>query len=198
MRPELGLLERDQAIAQLLAAAGQDESSVALITGEAGIGKTSVVRALLDQLPPGVRTFAGACDDLLAPPALAPIREAFRGSGSAAAEALASGAMDAVFEAVTAELTGSQLQLLVIEDVHWADDVTIDVLRYLVRRLDRIACCSCSPTARTRSTPGRPCGHSWESCAATGSSASSSRRSHSQRWPPSRPGPPTTRKSCTR
>ncbi|MFC5266116.1 ATP-binding protein [Kribbella qitaiheensis] len=138
MRPELGLLERDQAIARLLAAAREDESSVALITGEAGIGKTSVVRALLDRIPPGVRAFAGACDDLLAPPALGPIREAFRGSGSAAAEALASGAMDATFEAVTAALSGSQLQVLVIEDVHWADDVTIDVLRYLVRRLDRI------------------------------------------------------------
>ncbi|GAA1592866.1 AAA family ATPase [Kribbella sancticallisti] len=137
MQPGPGLLERDRPIAELLAALDHPGGSVALVTGEAGIGKTSVVRSFLDHLPEGVRSFRGACDDLLTPPVLGPLREAFRGSGGAAEKALSGGSLDVVLEGITADVSGSKLSVLVIEDVHWADDVTIDVLRYLARRLDR-------------------------------------------------------------
>ncbi len=134
------LFERDEQLAEILAAvesvrtAGQ--SSVVLLSGEAGIGKTSLVRELADRLDPKVRRLAGACDDLLAPPALGPVRDAFRGTGGPVERALADGGTDAVFEAVLTEL--GRPTVLVIEDLHWADDATVDLLRYLARRLDRL------------------------------------------------------------
>ena len=111
---------------------------VVLLSGEAGIGKTSVVRELADRLGPGVRRLAGACDDLLAPRALGPLRDAFRGSGGPVERVLADGGTDAVFEAVLGELAGPRVTVLVVEDLHWADDATVDLLRYLARRLDRL------------------------------------------------------------
>lgn len=52
-----GLLERDQAIADLLAAVERPAGAVVLLTDEAGIGKTSVIRSFLGQIPAGARTY---------------------------------------------------------------------------------------------------------------------------------------------
>jgi len=132
------LLEREQPIAALLAAAAAERSSLVLVSGEAGIGKTSVVRYFLDTLPPDVRAASGFCDDLLAPPALGPLREAFRGTGGAVEQALAGQQLDGVLEALAEEYAGDRRQVLVIEDAQWADDLTMDALRYLVRRFDQL------------------------------------------------------------
>ncbi|WP_158564112.1 ATP-binding protein [Jiangella anatolica] len=135
------LYERDdvvQRLADRIDAARTGPSSVALVTGEAGIGKTSVVRAVQTGVDPAVRVLSGGCDDLLAPPPLQPIRDAVRGSNGPLEQALAVGEAEAVFDAVLAELSGSRLTVLVLDDLHWADDATVDLLRYLVRRLDRV------------------------------------------------------------
>ena len=103
--------------------------SVVLIAGEAGIGKTSLVRAFAHDLPDRVRLLIGACDDLVTP------RMASR-SGPLAA-ALAAGDREAVLTTLLAELgNATRPTVLVLEDVHWADDATLDVLRYLGRRVD--------------------------------------------------------------
>ena len=132
--------ERDDQLAVLLDAvdgAIKGRSSVVLVSGEAGIGKTTVVRTFLDRLPFHVRALTGACDDLLAPPALGPLRDAFRGSGGPVDQALATGSTDAVFDALLTELADGPA-VLVVEDLHWADDTTVDLIRYVARRLDRI------------------------------------------------------------
>ena len=118
-------------------AAAIGRGHVVLVTGEAGIGKTSLVRAFLDGLGRGVRVLRGGCDDLLAPRPLAPLREAARDGAGPLAQALGSDApADAGFTAAIAELSVQAPTVLVIEDVHWADDATLDVLHYLVRRVD--------------------------------------------------------------
>lgn len=134
------IIERDDDLAVLRSAVDDTTAgrgSVVLLSGEAGIGKTTLMRAFLDGLPRHVRVLTGACDDLLAPPALGPLRDAFRGSGGPVETALATGATDTVFEALLTELSGAPA-VLVVEDLHWADDTTVDLLRYAVRRLDRI------------------------------------------------------------
>lgn len=135
------LVERDRPIQVLLdavdAAAG-GHSSVVLVTGEAGIGKTSVLRAALSRLDPGVRILRGACDDMLAPAPLQPFRDAVRGSGGALETALLGDEPGAQFEAMMAELGATTPTVLVVEDVHWADDATLDLLRYLGRRLSAV------------------------------------------------------------
>ncbi|WP_432947742.1 ATP-binding protein [Kribbella sp. CA-253562] len=113
-------------------------SSVVVLSGEAGMGKTSVVRAFVDRLDADIRVLWGGCDDLLAPPALGPLREAFRATDGALNHAIDGGDMRKVLLESVGELSGSRPTVLVLEDLHWADDATIDVIRYIARRLDRL------------------------------------------------------------
>ncbi|WP_328320712.1 AAA family ATPase [Kribbella sp. NBC_00382] len=132
------LWERDPAVGELLDAVDEMRAgagSLVLVTGEAGVGKTSVVREVLGRLEGDVRVLRGACDDMLAPPPLQPLRDAVRGSGGPLEQALANDD-GSLFEAIVAEFTVPAV--LVIEDVHWADDSTLDLLRYLARRLQRV------------------------------------------------------------
>ena len=136
----MGLLEREAelaALSQLFASAADGRGGVALVSGEAGIGKTTLVSTALAALPARTRVLRGACDDLIAPRSFGPLQDAARGTSGPLAAAVAAGAdRDAVFEAVFAELSGSGgPAVLVVEDVHWADDATLDLVRLLGRRV---------------------------------------------------------------
>ena len=136
----MGLLEREaelDTLSRLFTMAAGGRGGVALVSGEAGIGKTSLVGAAVAALPARARVLRGACDDLIAPRSFGPLRDAVRGTTGPLAAAVAAGAdRDAVFEAVFAELGGSGGPVvLVVEDVHWADDATLDLLRLLGRRV---------------------------------------------------------------
>ena len=104
------LLERDAPLAALesaLVAAIAGTGSVVLLSGEAGIGKTSVVRAFERAVKGRARVRVGACDDLLTPRMLGPLRDAARiGSPGALAAAVAGGDRDAVLLAAV-EAVGS-------------------------------------------------------------------------------------------
>src|SRR5438270_5026405 len=118
------LLEREDQLQVLTAAAAAGAAGagvVVLVHGEPGVGKSSLVRAYLGQLPPGTRTFVGACDDLITPRTLGPLRDAVRWRGGPLGDAIASGAdRDQVFSAVVEELSHPRdVAVLVIEDVHW-------------------------------------------------------------------------------
>ena len=89
-----------------------------LVSGEAGIGKTSLVRAFLRAAAHRAAVLQGACDDLLTPRTLGPLRDAARTRGGPPAAALADGDRDAVPAAVLTELGGSRPTVLVLEDVH--------------------------------------------------------------------------------
>jgi tetratricopeptide (TPR) repeat protein len=132
-----GLLERDAELRRLretLRGAGQGRGSVVLVSGEAGIGKTSLVRAFAREAA-GTRVLVGTCDDLVTPRTLGPFRDMARDAGGALAEAVDQVAgRDAVFGAVHQELAGRPT-VMIVEDVHWADDATLDVLRYLAWRI---------------------------------------------------------------
>lgn len=135
------LVERAEALGRLRGAADgvtRGSGVLALVSGEAGIGKTAVVRAFVHSLGKQWRVLTGGCDDLLTPRPLGALRDAAR-SGVAAdvAAALETGSREEVLGAVLAELTDpSAPTLLLIEDVHWADDATVDVLRYVGRRIE--------------------------------------------------------------
>ena len=106
---------------------------VVLVAGEAGIGKTSVLRTLADQHG---AVWWGACDALQTPHPLAPLLDIARESGARFADRLA-GPRPALFEAVLDELRlAATPVLVVIEDAHWADDATLDLLKFLGRRIE--------------------------------------------------------------
>lgn len=82
----------------------------------------------------------GAGEDLLTPRALGPLRDAARSTAGPLAEALNSpDDPDRVFSAVCDELAARPSPtVLVLEDAHWADSATLDVVRYLGRRVGQL------------------------------------------------------------
>ena len=141
------MLERDAELALLMRAARslQDgRGGVVLVSGEAGIGKSTLLTGFLDGLPAGLRVLRGWCDNLITVHPLGPIREAIRGRpGSVPTHprvdsALAGGDVPAVLAELAGEFSHGRPAMLVIEDLHWADDATLDVLAYLARRQDQL------------------------------------------------------------
>jgi DNA-binding CsgD family transcriptional regulator/tetratricopeptide (TPR) repeat protein len=135
-----GILERDGELAVLatvLRDAARGHGSVVLISGEAGIGKSSLVQALRAQLPAEGRLLIGYCDDLATPRTLGPFRDLAGSVGTELSRALGDGGdRDRLLAALYAELDWAEHPaVLAVEDVHWADEATLDALRYLIRRI---------------------------------------------------------------
>ncbi|MGW6278481.1 ATP-binding protein [Kribbella sp. NPDC055071] len=132
------LYEREDQLQRLQAAVAEatdGNGSVVLVTGEAGIGKSSLVRAFVEGVTAPNRVYLGRCDDLFAPAARGALRDALAGSGTKLEQVLTGGSAGDVLAELMSELDRSVVTVLILEDVHWADDATLDVLRYLVRRL---------------------------------------------------------------
>jgi DNA-binding CsgD family transcriptional regulator/tetratricopeptide (TPR) repeat protein/energy-coupling factor transporter ATP-binding protein EcfA2 len=132
------MLERQSEVAELAAAAGEaaaGSGSVVLVSGEAGIGKSSLVQAVRGVLPAGGRLLVGYCDDLATSRALGPFRDLVGSAGTEVTQALDGADRNRLLDALRAELSWiGRPTVLAIEDVHWADEATLDVLRFLVRR----------------------------------------------------------------
>ena len=133
------LLEREGALAVLeeaIADARAGRGRVVLVTGEAGMGKTTLVRAIASATGSTVRVLVGACDDLVTPLPLGPLRDVAVKADPSFAEALDSASPGDAQRGLLAELTRPRSPtLLVIEDAHWADEATIDALVFVSRRL---------------------------------------------------------------
>src|SRR3954453_2015293 len=89
------LLERDGALAALAeahAAAAEGDGLVVFVTGEPGIGKTSLVNRFVADLGGDARVLLGTCDDLSIPRPLGPFRDLVGNVSPALEEALAAGA----------------------------------------------------------------------------------------------------------
>lgn len=132
------ILEREDELAALGSSvrdAGDGSGTVVLISGEAGIGKSSLVEAIRGVLPAEGRLLVGYCDDLATPRVLGPLRDLIGSVGTVLTRALERGDRGEVLEALRDELgRANHPTVLAVEDVHWADEATFDVLRYLVRR----------------------------------------------------------------
>ena len=136
------LLERDKQLAQLTRwheANATRGGSVVLVTGEAGIGKTAVVSEFIRRRGDAIRVLWGACDPLSTPQPLGPLADVSRQVGGALLEAMAQGTnRERIFAATVDVLERSgKPVVLVMEDMHWADDATLDLMKYLGRRIGR-------------------------------------------------------------
>jgi DNA-binding CsgD family transcriptional regulator/tetratricopeptide (TPR) repeat protein len=137
------LLERDEERSVLREAldASRATGRIVVVAGEAGIGKSALVGAACGELGTR-RVLWGACDPLLTPRTLGPLRDVARETGGALADALGDHASrEAILAAVLDELAGGRGTVLVMEDVHWADDATLDLVALLGRRLARSRGC---------------------------------------------------------
>ena len=134
------LLERTEALAQLgaaLARACDGRGATALVLGEAGIGKTSLARRFVQGLPAGVRCAWGSCDALSTPRPFGPFHDLAREWMPGLRDALLNDAdRSRLFTAALgALLEGAETNVVVLEDLHWADEATLDLLRFLGRRI---------------------------------------------------------------
>ena len=136
------LLEREQSLADLAAwldAAVRVSGCIALVTGEAGIGKTTLLQEFA-QRQGNAHVLWGACDALFTPRPLGPLHDIARQTHGKLATTLGSGARpELIFTAALDEFEQMKT-LIVIEDVHWADEATLDLLKYLGRRIHRTHC----------------------------------------------------------
>ncbi|MBM7503251.1 ATP-binding protein [Agromyces aurantiacus] len=135
------LLERDRELDALRSAArdaARGRGRVVLLLGEAGIGKSTLVHALRADPPAGVRVLLGSCDAMSTPRPLGPLRDLAAEVGPRLGQALRSGDREEVFEALRDELSGAPATVLVVEDAQWADEATLDALRFLARRIEHL------------------------------------------------------------
>ena len=142
----MDLLEREPQLAALaeyaadaLATPPQPaQGRLVLVAGEAGGGKSSLLEAFEDSLP-GVRWAWGGCDGGFTPSPLGPLVEVAEQLGGTIADAVRDGAPRAdLFAALLQALADpSRATVVVLEDLHWADEATLDLVRYLGRRLRR-------------------------------------------------------------
>jgi ATP/maltotriose-dependent transcriptional regulator MalT len=134
------LLERDRALAALAeahAAAARGSGRAVLVSGEPGIGKTALATRFASDLDVGARVLWGACDDLSIPRPLGPLHDMAGAASPALERALAAGAAPHEIQALLITELGTPPgpTVLVLEDVHWADDATLDVITVLGRRI---------------------------------------------------------------
>ena len=133
------LVEREAALHALdhgLREVGNGGGRIVLIAGEAGIGKTSLLRAFA-HAHPNTPLWWGACDALQTPHPLAPLLDIAREAKPRFADHL-NGPRPALFDAVLDELRLAPAPVIVVvEDAHWADDATLDWLKFLGRRIER-------------------------------------------------------------
>jgi tetratricopeptide (TPR) repeat protein len=133
------LLERSGELAALagaLAAVISSETGrIAIVAGEAGIGKTTLLRQFTERASSSVRTLWARCEPLFTPRPLGPVLELASTLGSeVAARAAGGGTPYDVAMALFAELAAAPT-VVVFEDVHWADEATLDVIRLFARRV---------------------------------------------------------------
>jgi DNA-binding CsgD family transcriptional regulator len=140
--PTVELLERSAELealdGHLAAVRAQGRGRLVLVAGEAGIGKTALVRAFCERARPS-RVLWGACDALFTPRPLGPFVDIADDAGGELAAVVAEGAAaGALLAALTRSLRAQPPDVVVLEDLHWADEATLDVLRLLARRIESL------------------------------------------------------------
>src|SRR5512132_4501875 len=136
----MSLLERESALETLggwLAEARAGGGRLVLVGGEAGVGKTALVEEFTLRHRQAARVLWGACDPLTTPRPLGPLADVAPALGGRLDRLLHEEAPREVrFPTLLQRLRDSRVvTVLVVEDVHWADEATLDLLRFLARRL---------------------------------------------------------------
>ncbi len=134
------LLERARELSTLgdllNAVVSRSPGRLVLVAGEAGVGKTALLRRLGEERRDGPRFLWGASEALFTPRPLGPLLDIAELTGGDFAEVVATGAKPhVVVGALIRELESRAPTVLVLEDLHWADEATLDVLRLLARRI---------------------------------------------------------------
>ncbi|HEY6797783.1 MAG TPA: AAA family ATPase [Kineosporiaceae bacterium] len=154
MASRMQVLERERILGSLLGhleQAGRGRGQLVLLHGEAGVGRSTVIRRLTELVASSTRTLIGSCDPLTTPRPFGSLVDIAPDLGDRVVRAVAdvlsaAGGPGDVFRCLLESLGASgraggspeaqRPMLLTFEDVHWADDDTLDLLCYLGRRIE--------------------------------------------------------------
>jgi DNA-binding CsgD family transcriptional regulator len=139
------LIERAEFLSSLhdqFSIASEGEGHCVLVSGEAGIGKTSLIKTFSYEIKNSGKIFQGTCDALFTPRPLAPLYDIALQMGNTVLNEILNAKdrteLFAVFFQELEKQTGTTL--IIIEDVHWADEATLDFIKFLARRITRLPC----------------------------------------------------------
>jgi DNA-binding CsgD family transcriptional regulator/tetratricopeptide (TPR) repeat protein len=140
------LLEREEALRTLegcLNEARRGSGRFVLAAGEAGAGKTSLIESVLRAVPTGTEVLLGSCDALFTPRPLGPLEDiAATIGGELSAAIQTESSRPTIFKLFLDHLrAAAPLAVVVIEDIHWADDSTLDLLVFVARRIGSMRVC---------------------------------------------------------
>ena len=139
------LIERDGFLDLLqtkFTTVAQGEGHCVFVSGEAGIGKTALVKAFCKQQQGHCTIYQGACDALFTPRPLAPLydimwqvnKDIWPASHNIEKRT-------ELFAAFFRELSKQKEKILIVfEDIHWADEATLDFIKFFARRITQLPC----------------------------------------------------------
>jgi DNA-binding CsgD family transcriptional regulator len=133
------LLERTSQLSTLTALLRDAEAGygrLALVAGDAGSGKTALLRNFSDTVAASTPPLWGMCDPMTTPRPLGPLLDIAPQLGGELVHALKNASRGDVFDStLTALASRDRASVIVFEDMHWADEATLDLLSFLGRRL---------------------------------------------------------------
>jgi DNA-binding CsgD family transcriptional regulator/tetratricopeptide (TPR) repeat protein len=136
------LIERESQLAalhQYASEAREGKGRLVLISGEAGVGKSVLLEEFAQELQEARWLWAG-CDGLFTPAALGPLLDiANQIDGELLRLCRAKAKKDQLYDALLRQLGDLHtLTVIAIDDIHWADEATLDLLSYLGRRIQHL------------------------------------------------------------
>ena len=139
------LIERDGFLSTLhtkFDSTRQSDGHCLLLSGEAGIGKTSLVRAFCSEIKNDCKILQGTCDALFTPRPLAPLYDiAWQMQSDVMERVRDKKDRTELFTNLLQELSIQKKSVvLIFEDVHWADEGTLDFIKFLARRINQLNC----------------------------------------------------------
>jgi DNA-binding CsgD family transcriptional regulator len=139
------LIERAEFMASLRAKfeqTSEGEGHCVFIGGEAGIGKTALVNAFCQEHKNECKIYRGTCDALFTPRPLAPLYDiAWQIGGDIESTSQSIDDRSALFANFFHALSNPvQPVIVVFEDIHWADEATLDFIKFFSRRITQTAC----------------------------------------------------------
>jgi len=118
------------------------EGHCIFVTGEAGIGKTSLIKTFCKDVKSRCNIYQGSCDALFTPRPLAPVYDMLMQMRNGL-PGIISDITDRTlfFASVFHELKNQKgTSLVIFEDIHWADEATLDFIKFLARRITQLHC----------------------------------------------------------
>ncbi|MDQ1687240.1 MAG: hypothetical protein QOK42_215 [Frankiaceae bacterium] len=135
-----GLVERETQLSSLREAFGcaeRQQGRLVLLAGEPGAGKTVLAEALAAEVSGRARVLRSVSQDTTSPIPLGILRDAAIQLGDELRAAVrAGGERHDIFEQLLAEVGSHRTPTLwLVDDLQWADEASLDLLRFIARRL---------------------------------------------------------------